>query len=75
MKDVVPTETGDASKVKVKVRLNIHGVFLVKTATMVEKQKVEEESMETDLPAATEQASQQPQQQPCDNCKAAGLVA
>ncbi len=71
VKNVVPTEEGDASKVKVKVRLNIHGVFTVKSATMVEKQKVEEESMETDPPAteppATEQPSQPSQQQPREN--------
>jgi len=51
--NVSPTEDGEASKVKVKVRLNIHGIFFVKDATMVEKQKQEPvaevpEAMETD---------------------------
>ena len=50
MKNVAPTDEGEASKVKVKVRENIHGVFFIKSATMVEKQKVEEESMETEPP-------------------------
>lgn len=35
--DVVPTATGDPSKLKVKARLNIHGVFSVVTATLYEK--------------------------------------
>lgn len=34
---VQPQATGDNSKVKVKVRVNIHGVFLVSSASMVEK--------------------------------------
>lgn len=48
---VAPTDEGEASKVKIKVRINIHGVFYVKDATMVEKQKVVEtppEAMETE---------------------------
>ncbi len=49
---VSPTEDGEASKVKIKVRMNIHGIFLVKDATMVEKQKqpppTEPEAMDTD---------------------------
>ena len=35
--DVVPTATGDPSKLKVKARLNIHGVFSIVTATLYEK--------------------------------------
>ena len=54
-----PTEEGEASKVKVKVRMNIHGVFFVKSATMVEKQKVEEEeSMESEPTAPSQSESQ-----------------
>lgn len=37
MNGVQPQATGDNSKVKVKVRVNIHGVFLVSSASMVEK--------------------------------------
>lgn len=50
IKNVCPTEEGEASKIKVKVRLNIHGIFFVKDATLVEKQKVVDvpEAMEMD---------------------------
>ena len=50
---VVPQANGDAAKVKVKVRVDIHGVFKVSSATMVEKvdkapEEVKEEPMETE---------------------------
>lgn len=35
---VKPSAQGEAQKVKVKVRLNIHGVFQVVSATLMEKQ-------------------------------------
>lgn len=35
---VKPGSQGEAQKVKVKVRLNLHGVFQVVSATMMEKQ-------------------------------------
>ena len=58
VKDVKPTEAGEASKVKVKVRMNIHGVFFVKTASMIERlPEVPEEAMETDKPANAESAA------------------
>jgi len=66
IKDVVPTADGEPSKIKVKVRLNTHGVFTVHSATMVEKlatpppSPTKEEApegmsfpMATDTPAAT----------------------
>lgn len=34
---MVPGATGESSKVKVKVRVNIHGMFNVSSATMIEK--------------------------------------
>lgn len=51
---VVPTRDGESSKVKVKVKLNIHGVFGVGSATLVEKKEAtgeeeNEEPMEVDL--------------------------
>ena len=53
VRDVKPTEAGEASKIKVKVRLNIHGVFFVKMASLIEKLPPEpEETMETDKPAS-----------------------
>uniref|UniRef100_A0A4W4G442 Heat shock protein 4b n=1 Tax=Electrophorus electricus TaxID=8005 RepID=A0A4W4G442_ELEEL len=39
---VVPQATGESSKVKVKVRINIHGIFSVSGASLVEMQKCEE---------------------------------
>ena len=56
VKDVKPTETGEASKVKVKVRLSIHGIFFIKSATMVEKPQ-QVEPMETETSASAESAS------------------
>jgi heat shock protein 4 len=35
--NVVPQSTGESSKVKVKVRVNLHGLFSVSNATMTEK--------------------------------------
>ena len=50
IKDVVPSKEGESSKIKVKVRLDIHGVLNVVNASLVEKLAVapepEEESME-----------------------------
>ena len=37
VQDVTPTKEGESSKVKVKVRLDIHGLFTVVNASMVEK--------------------------------------
>jgi len=52
IKDVVPSKEGESSKVKVKVRLDIHGVLNVVNASLVEKLAVapdpEEESMEVE---------------------------
>lgn len=47
---VVPQASGESSKVKVKVRMNIHGIFSVSSASLVEVQKSDEseEPMETD---------------------------
>lgn len=52
IKDVVPSKEGDSSKIKVKVRLDIHGVLNVVNASLVEKLAVapepEVESMEVE---------------------------
>ncbi|XP_067279446.1 heat shock 70 kDa protein 4a [Pseudorasbora parva] len=50
---VVPQPSGESSKVKVKVRVNVHGVFSVSSASLVEVVKTAEgeEPMETDTPA------------------------
>ena len=51
--NVQPQANGESSKVKVKVRVNNHGIFNIQSASMVEKleNKADEqgpESMETD---------------------------
>ncbi|KAL0994745.1 hypothetical protein UPYG_G00126610 [Umbra pygmaea] len=55
---VVPQANGESSKVKVKVRVNVHGIFSVSSASLVEllKPAEGEEPMETD-PAAKEEES------------------
>ena len=46
---MVPGSTGESSKVKVKVRVNIHGMFNVSSATMIEKmENAGAEPMEVD---------------------------
>ncbi|XP_078267453.1 heat shock 70 kDa protein 4a [Rhinoraja longicauda] len=52
---VVPQTDGSSSRVKVKVRVNIHGVFSVSSASLVEVQKCEEAD---DVPMETDQQSQ-----------------
>ncbi|KAB7495803.1 Heat shock protein 4L [Armadillidium nasatum] len=53
IEDITPTADGENQKVKVKVRVNIHGLFTVSSATLTEKREVIEEdnpsaAMETD---------------------------
>uniref|UniRef100_A0A3Q0RTA7 Heat shock protein 4a n=1 Tax=Amphilophus citrinellus TaxID=61819 RepID=A0A3Q0RTA7_AMPCI len=50
IQNVVPQASGESAKVKVKVRVNVHGVFSVSSASMVEVVKTAEgeEPMETD---------------------------
>ena len=38
IKGVKPNEEGESTKVKVKLRLNIHGIFFIKSATLIVKQ-------------------------------------
>lgn len=47
---VVPQADGSSSKVKVKVRVNVHGIFSVSSASLVEVHKSDdsEEPMDTD---------------------------
>lgn len=54
---VIPQKDGSSSKVKVKVRVNIHGIFSVSSASLVEVHKSEEneEPMETDQHAKDEE--------------------
>jgi len=49
--EVKPLADGGNQKVKVKVRVNLHGIFVVSSANYVEKHEVEEEvQMEVDPP-------------------------
>nr|XP_061798092.1 heat shock 70 kDa protein 4L-like isoform X2 [Nerophis lumbriciformis] len=48
VQNVVPQADGDSSKVKVKVRFNVHGIFSVSSASLIEKQKGEGEDMQMD---------------------------
>uniref|UniRef100_A0A6I8N2T0 Heat shock protein family A (Hsp70) member 4 like n=1 Tax=Ornithorhynchus anatinus TaxID=9258 RepID=A0A6I8N2T0_ORNAN len=52
IQNVLPQSDGDSSKVKVKVRVNVHGVFSVASAAIVEKQTSEGDP--GDLPMETE---------------------
>lgn len=48
VQNVAPQPDEESSKVKVKVRVNIHGIFSVSGASLIEKQKGEVEEMQTD---------------------------
>lgn len=54
---VTPQADGSSSKVKVKVRVNVHGIFSVSSASLVEVHKTDEseEPMETDQTAKEEE--------------------
>ena len=49
---MTPTKEGESSKVKVKVRLDIHGLFTIVSASMVEKMgtatDIEQDKMEVE---------------------------
>ncbi|XP_069002129.1 heat shock 70 kDa protein 4a isoform X2 [Embiotoca jacksoni] len=59
IQNVVPQASGESAKVKVKVRVNVHGVFSVSSATLVEVLKTAEgeEPMETDQTAKEEETT------------------
>uniref|UniRef100_A0A8D0L708 Heat shock 70 kDa protein 4L n=1 Tax=Sphenodon punctatus TaxID=8508 RepID=A0A8D0L708_SPHPU len=52
IQNVGPQHYGDNSKVKVKVRVNVHGIFSVANASVIEKQSLE--SDHNDMPMDTE---------------------
>lgn len=51
IQNVGPQHDGDNSKVKVKVRLNIHGIFSVANASIIEKQNVESDPNDVSMDA------------------------
>ncbi|XP_060102792.1 heat shock 70 kDa protein 4L [Heteronotia binoei] len=52
IQNVGPQHDGDNSKVKVKVRVNVHGIFNVANASIIEKQNIEGDA--SDVPMDTE---------------------
>ncbi|XP_056140568.1 heat shock 70 kDa protein 4a [Lampris incognitus] len=64
IQNVVPQVSGESSKIKVKVRVNVHGVFSVSSASLVEvvKQAEGEEPMEMD-PAKEDETKMQVDQE------------
>lgn len=59
IKNVKPTQEGEASKVNVKVRINLNGIFTVMSASLVEKHEPTQQEKEEE-----EKQQQQQQQQP-----------
>lgn len=53
---MTPQNDGECSKVKVKVRVNIHGIFNVSSASLIEKQKADSGQID-DVPMETDQLS------------------
>lgn len=49
VQSVVPQPDGDCSKVKVKVRVNVHGIFSVSSASLIEKQNGDGEDAQMDM--------------------------
>ncbi|CAM9330362.1 unnamed protein product [Lampetra planeri] len=65
IKNVVPQASGESAKIKVKVRVNMHGVFSVSSASLVEVVKAVEgeEPMETDQVVKEEENKMQVDQE------------
>ncbi|XP_038648337.1 heat shock 70 kDa protein 4L isoform X2 [Scyliorhinus canicula] len=66
IQNVTPQNDGESSKVKVKVRVNIHGIFNVSTASLIEKQRPEVGQAE-DIPMETDQTSRDAANAKMDN--------
>ncbi|XP_044136774.1 heat shock 70 kDa protein 4 [Bufo gargarizans] len=62
---VAPQADGSSSKIKVKVRVNVHGIFSVSSASLVEVHKTDdsEEPMETDHTGKEEEKMQVDQEE------------
>uniref|UniRef100_A0A671TU23 Heat shock protein 4a n=1 Tax=Sparus aurata TaxID=8175 RepID=A0A671TU23_SPAAU len=65
IQNVVPQASGESAKVKVKVRVNVHGMFSVASASLIEVVKTVEgeEPMETDQTAKEEENKMQVDQE------------
>uniref|UniRef100_A0A0A9XY29 Heat shock 70 kDa protein 4L n=1 Tax=Lygus hesperus TaxID=30085 RepID=A0A0A9XY29_LYGHE len=62
IKEVKPTPEGESSKIKVKARINIHGIFSITSASLVEKKESTEE--ETPMEVASPENGAAPAGQP-----------
>lgn len=51
---MAPQPDGESSKVKVKVRVNVHGIFSVSSASLIEKQKGEDMQIDSEPMVQTE---------------------
>ncbi|XP_004604597.2 heat shock protein 105 kDa isoform X2 [Sorex araneus] len=54
VQNVSAQKDGEKSRVKVKVRVNTHGIFTISTASMVEKVPAEESEVESDMECQNE---------------------
>lgn len=59
IKDVKPNEKGELQEVKVKVRINHHGIVLISSASLVDKKELDEQQAANDEQAG-DQAAQPP---------------
>ncbi|CAK9803699.1 97 kDa heat shock protein [Anthophora quadrimaculata] len=58
IKNIKPTQEGETSKIKVKVRVNLNGIFTVASASLIEKRELTQQEKEEE-----EKQHQQQQQQ------------
>jgi len=59
VRDVKPTTDGASQKVKVKARINLHGIFSISSATLLEKSELQDEPVPPSEPM--EQTENEPQ--------------
>ncbi|CAG9766599.1 unnamed protein product [Ceutorhynchus assimilis] len=68
VKDIRPTNDGKPQKVKVKARINLHGIMTISSAALIEaKEASEVESPENDKQEVPQQQQQNGEQQPQEN--------
>lgn len=58
VRDVKPTADGASQKVKVKARVNLHGIFNISSATLLEKSELQEDVAPPFEPMETEKETQ-----------------
>lgn len=62
IQNIVPQPDGESSKVKVKVCVNVHGVFSVYGASLIEKQKGEAEDVQMEMEPTVQDENWQEEQ-------------